>query len=726
MNSGRPPTGLGIRTAWSIFGLALLIRVIHVLSIQDAPFFELMMGDAEVYDAWAKELAGGDWIGKDVFWYAPLYPYFMGLVYSLIGDGSLGLRLVQATIGAGSCGLMAAATARLFHRRAGVLAGVLLSLYAPAIYYDGLVAKPVLAIFFLTLVLWLYARLQTTSAPKRGWLWLGLAMGALILTRENTMAFAPVFVWSLWRHFQQTSVRVRLAWCLCFVVGIAAVLVPVATRNRVVGGEFHLTAANFGDNFYKGNNPNATGTYVPLKAGRANPRFEREDATALAEEAMGRPLSPSEVSGWLTDQSMQYIREQPMDWFQLSLRKLGLFWNRVEPADTEDLYTYAEQSPLLSWTDAFWNLGVLAPLALLGLLVLGLKRPVMRVLFVLGFLYTGSVVAFYIFGRYRYPVVGLLLPIAAAGLFALPRTLGSASILKRSVIAALTVGMVIACHWPLLSIPSMRALMLNNVGTTLVEQGRAPAAIKSLEEAIRLQPTFVGAHYNLGVALERGGRPADANALYLQTISLQSSHAKAHNNLGVLAATAGDPAQAAHHFRNAVHHQPGYADAHNNLGAALASMGDLKGAEAQFRLGTAGKKGAANAHIQLGQLARQQGRSAEALAHLEKALAQRPDWPPALTSLAWLLATAPDTTVRDPKRAIVLAERALAHETGQQLGALDTLAAALAADGQFKRAIQITEDLRKRLGPHMPPGMARMLGDRLRLYQQGKPYVSPR
>ena len=35
-----------------------------------------MMGDAQSYHAWAQEIAAGNWIGDDVFYQAPLYPYF--------------------------------------------------------------------------------------------------------------------------------------------------------------------------------------------------------------------------------------------------------------------------------------------------------------------------------------------------------------------------------------------------------------------------------------------------------------------------------------------------------------------------------------------------------------------------------------------------------------------------------------------------------------------------
>ena len=68
-----------------VFAVALLVRLLHVWQIRRAPFFDVLMGDARGYDAWARRLAAGDWIGRDVFYQAPLYPYFLGVVYSIAG-----------------------------------------------------------------------------------------------------------------------------------------------------------------------------------------------------------------------------------------------------------------------------------------------------------------------------------------------------------------------------------------------------------------------------------------------------------------------------------------------------------------------------------------------------------------------------------------------------------------------------------------------------------------
>ena len=57
-----------------ILAVALTLRLIHVWQIRRSPFFDVLMGDANGYDLWAERLAGGDWVGSDVFYQAPLYP----------------------------------------------------------------------------------------------------------------------------------------------------------------------------------------------------------------------------------------------------------------------------------------------------------------------------------------------------------------------------------------------------------------------------------------------------------------------------------------------------------------------------------------------------------------------------------------------------------------------------------------------------------------------------
>jgi len=228
------------RFQWSlaaIFALALGVRLIHIWQIRSAPFFSLLLGDSRGYDEWARRIAAGDWIGHDVFYQAPLYPYLLGVIYAVAGRHLLLVRIVQAVLGSASCVFLALAARQLFSDRAGIAAGAMLALYAPAIFFDGLIQKSTLDVFLICVALWILA-----ENAERSLLPLGIAMGLLALTRENAMVLiAVVAIWALVVH------RARAA--AVFVAGVAIVLVPVAARNAYVGGGFYVTTSQAGPNF---------------------------------------------------------------------------------------------------------------------------------------------------------------------------------------------------------------------------------------------------------------------------------------------------------------------------------------------------------------------------------------------------------------------------------------------------------------------------------------------
>ena len=44
----------------------------------DSPWFDHLVVDPEYYDAWARQIAAGDWLGDRAFYMDPLYPYVLG------------------------------------------------------------------------------------------------------------------------------------------------------------------------------------------------------------------------------------------------------------------------------------------------------------------------------------------------------------------------------------------------------------------------------------------------------------------------------------------------------------------------------------------------------------------------------------------------------------------------------------------------------------------------
>jgi tetratricopeptide (TPR) repeat protein len=609
--------------AFLIFVVAFTLRLLHIWQIRRSPFFTVLMGDARGYDEWAQRIAGGGWIGHDVFYQAPLYPYFLGLMYSIAGRSLMLVRVVQVVIGSCSCVLIGAAASRAFSTRAGLLAGLMLAVYAPAIFLDGLLQKSVLDVFFVCLGLWLIAEITPQGLRAWPWLALGLALGGLSLTRENALVFIVVILgWAILRF------GVRAA--AVFTLGVAVVLLPVAVRNSIVGGGFYITTSQFGPNLFIGNHPGADGTYQSLRYGRGAPEYERQDATELAERALHRMLTPAEVSSFWTDRALAFITSNPGAWLKLMARKVALLANATEMVDTEDQATYGEWSVVLRLLGPVTHFGVLVPLALAGILATWSDRSRLGILYALLIAYSGSVVLFYVFARYRYPLVPMLMLFAAAGgvaaivkvqsfqraAFSVPRLGSSRTLVQIAAVAAAA----IFVNWPMGSKGAMRAVTETNLGTALHTEHRLDDAIAHYRRAVAAQPDYAPAYSNLATAFREQKRIDEAVASYEQALKLQPEFATAHYNFANLLLDEGDPAAAVDHFERAIRKEPASADVHSNLGIALALTGRVDEALREFRQAIDLDPASAKAYRNLGDTLSSQGHWAEAISALHRAV----------------------------------------------------------------------------------------------------------
>jgi tetratricopeptide (TPR) repeat protein len=614
-----------------IFAVALAVRLIHVWQLRPSPFFDVLMGDAHGYDLWAQRLAGGDWIGTDVFYQAPLYPYFLGVVYAIFGRDLLVVRIIQAVIGSASCVLLGLAAARFFTPRVGMAAGLALALWAPAIFFDGLLQKSVLDVFFVCAMLWLISGIREPGAGSRIFA-LGVIMGALALTRENALIFIGVIaIWIVRRSFDVPSMTVRRRFddgpttvqggfkhLAAFLAGLLIVLLPVIARNYAVDGGFYLTTAQFGPNLYIGNNAAADGTYASIRFGRGAPEFERTDATEVAEASVGRSLSPSEVSSYWTGRALGYITGQPLDWLQLMGRKVLLLVNRDEMLDTESQQSYAAWSAPLRLLGWFGHFGVLVPLAVLGVIVTWPDRRRLGIVHALAITYALSVVMFYVFARYRFPLVPFLLLFAVAGAWQIRRALQS------WVSVAVVIAVAIVANLPLLSPRLMEAITENNLGTALQERQRLDEAIGHHQRAIALVPDYAPAYNNLGTALRASGRLDEAIASYRKAIELQPDFSGAEFNLANALLAKGDSGASVAQYQQALEQSPQSVEAHNNLGIALARQGNTAAAMAAFRAALAVDDKSAIAHRNLGNMLIDIGDRAAGMTHLDRAIALAP------------------------------------------------------------------------------------------------------
>ena len=217
---------------------------------------------------------------------------------------------------------------------------------------------------------------------------------------------------------------------------------------------------------------------------------------------------------------------------------------------------------------------------------------------------------------------------------------------------------------------------------------------------VSLQPGHDVGLYNLGSALAAEGRNDEAAARYRQVLALRPDHADARGNLDRLdaarleregnnLATAGDLRAAADRYRQAVTLDPLRTHSHAGLGMALATLGRLGEAlpalREAIRLGT-DDPAVPNA---LGVLLLQAGQIREARSVIETALATHQDDISLAQNLARLLATGRDIDSRDAAIALRLAG-AVVRATGERDPvAMETLAAALAANGRLAEALTV-------------------------------------
>jgi tetratricopeptide (TPR) repeat protein len=116
----------------------------------------------------------------------------------------------------------------------------------------------------------------------------------------------------------------------------------------------------------------------------------------------------------------------------------------------------------------------------------------------------------------------------------------------------------------------------------LADRGELDAFVGQCREALRIEPNFPEAHYNLGVGLYRQGRRREALTHWQRAVAVKPDHAEAHFNMGALFYESGQLDQATRHLAEAVRLQPRLAAAHTALGIALEARGDLAGAQGHY------------------------------------------------------------------------------------------------------------------------------------------------
>jgi tetratricopeptide (TPR) repeat protein/mono/diheme cytochrome c family protein len=254
-----------------------------------------------------------------------------------------------------------------------------------------------------------------------------------------------------------------------------------------------------------------------------------------------------------------------------------------------------------------------------------------------------------------------------------------------------TRGEDLAAYTKLMNAEPGNPLRHDTVAMLSLQGGDAVAAAREFRASLRLNPDSAPTHYNLGIAL-----------------SIERSY---------------DEAMA--EFREAIRVDPSYADAHNNLGALLTLTGQFDAAADHYRQALAIREDNADAHSNLARVLWAQGKGSEAVEHFRRASTLRPDAPSPMAGLAWIRATAPDVSMRNPVEAVTLGERAVALTGHRDPTVVDILAAAYASAGDFDRAAATAREALALASASGSKPLSDQIAARLSMYLQHVAFVSP-
>ena len=294
--------------------------------------------------------------------------------------------------------------------------------------------------------------------------------------------------------------------------------------------------------------------------------------------------------------------------------------------------------------------------------------------------------------------------------------LGNALIEKGSVDDA------IAHYQKALQIAPGYAEALNNLGNALLQKGSVDDAITHFQKALQIGPDNAEAHYNLGNALLQKGKMDEAIVHYQRALQIKPDYAKAHYNLGSILLQKGSVDEAIAHYQKALEIKPDHVKARISLGTALLQKGRADEAITNFQMVLQIKPDDADACVNLGNALLQKGKMDEAIVHYQKALEIMPDNLEVQNNMAWVLATAPQASLRNGNRAVKLAERANQLAGGRNPVILRALAAAYAEAGRFgdaRRSAQEAIELARAAGQQ---DMVEQLNGELKLYEAGLPF----
>ena len=647
------PKGTRSVTIALAFLLAIIFaaKLLVVWQLKDHPLLHPDAGlDTTAYANLARRVAAGDLaLGPGLYFVSPFYIYFLAAALAAF-DSFTAVRVLQAALGTVAVACVFFNARAWFGPGAGWFAAVLAAATGIFTFYETVIIQS-----SIDTVLTAGALAALTAGLKGAWhlkvpgtvalLLAGILFGFGILNRPNMFfgALAVLLAAAAMRRWRPLAL---------LLVGMAVAMSPVIIRNAWITGNPSLVSSHGGLNFYIGNHAGATGFYRELPGIRPLIEGQREDMRRVASTALGREATDAEASSYYTSLATAWMRQHPLDAAALFARKLFYVFHgqHVALPHSYPFYAYDSGTVLRYFVV---GAGVLIPLGLTGLLILGTRNRDLLIwaAFIPG--YAVGVAVFFVAERYRLPLL-IALTVPAGAL--LHRAWEAAPVraesrwLARS--ALVCVALAIIFNWPLPFLDDGRWNEGLRLAQRLVITGDYAGADAWVERLERNAPRPGRAHYAIAMQMMVQGHAERAVPHLRKSLErgfeASREDARVWLSAGRTATRSGGPAAAEPLFQHAAALAPANAAARQQYGLNLLLLERFQDAERE-----------------LGQAVRLDPANADSLAHLAYAEVKLNRLPPAREHVAAALAI-------DPKHALA---RQLAGALGMRQPSPDSATA---------------------------------------------------
>jgi tetratricopeptide (TPR) repeat protein len=552
--------------------LLLLLPLVAGLSLRafsllryrgENPFATHLFSDAHHYLEWARLIAVGT-PPPEPFYQAPLYPYLLATLLRLFGENLAALYALQLLLGGASIVLLTLIGRTFLPATVAAIAATLYALLPYPVHLEEKLFPETTAIVLSLLAV--HLSLGRVRTARKG-LAAGFAAGAASLSRATLLPVGLLFFVYRCRRGR----REGAAFGVAFLLTIA----PAFVHNFRSGGGLVLIAANGGEVFAHGNNPNSRGSMGRVPGLRPDIETLAGESRRVASARAGREQSAAEASSFWFREGFRYIRSAPADYLRLEIRKVRLLLSaRFVPLGSYFDFESA-RFPGIPRLLAFLQYPLLL-FAAVGLLRAESRRRIPFPLAAYAAVQAAVPLVFFVSTRYAATVLPALALYAGAGL-----AFGIGG--RGRVVAAALAPFVVLLAIADAGTDTVYAVPYAELASIRSAEGRRGEAAALYEEAVRISPLELRHYQNLAREREEGGDVAGAAEAIGRAARAGLADGRTLGYYGSLLARLGRDREAEAALREAIRVEPGRSRSRFELGALLERTGRTAEAMAEYR-----------------------------------------------------------------------------------------------------------------------------------------------